>query len=88
MFVTAILAGAVRFGRGPSLFASLIAVLAYNFFFMPPFYTFTIVDPENFVSLFVFGIFAVVVSNVAARERSEALAARRRARAAAGLWRA
>jgi two-component system sensor histidine kinase KdpD len=52
VFLTAILFSAVRFGRGPSLFASMAAVLAYNFFFLPPIYTFTIADPENVVALF------------------------------------
>ena len=36
----------------PSLFACLVSVLAYNFFFLPPLYTFTIADPENVVALF------------------------------------
>ena len=36
----------------PSLFASVAASLCYNFFFLPPLYTFTIADPNN-VAAFV-----------------------------------
>src|SRR6516165_906468 len=47
IFMTAIVAVAVRYGLLPSLFASVIASLCYNFFFLPPIYTFTITDPTN-----------------------------------------
>lgn len=79
LFLTAILATAVRYGLGPSLLACLAAALAYNFFFLPPLYTFTIADPENVVALFFFGVVAAVASNLAARVRAQALAARLRA---------
>jgi two-component system sensor histidine kinase KdpD len=86
VFLMAILAGAVMYGLGPSLFASFVAVLAYNFFFLPPLYTFTISDPENVVALFFFAIVAVVASNLAARVRSQAVAAGQRARATDDLY--
>src|SRR6516225_233631 len=53
VFLTAIVAVAVRFGLWPSLVASIAASLSYNFFFMPPIYTFTIADPAN-VTAFIF----------------------------------
>jgi two-component system sensor histidine kinase KdpD len=86
VFLTAILAGAVMHGLGPSLFASLAAVLAYNFFFLPPLYTFTIADPENVVALFFFAVVAVVASNLAARLRAQAIVAGHRARATDDLY--
>jgi K+-sensing histidine kinase KdpD len=42
-----ILASAVSGGLWASLFASLLSVLSYNFFFLEPLYTFTIADPER-----------------------------------------
>src|SRR5205085_10354009 len=36
---------------GPALIASLLAMLCFNFFFLPPFHTFTIADPQNWVAL-------------------------------------
>lgn len=85
-FLTSVLASAVLYGRGPALFACLLSVLAYNFFFLPPLYTFTIADPENVVALFFFLIVAVIASNLAVRVRSEAVSARRRAKVTEDLY--
>src|SRR5579862_9352038 len=47
VFLTAVLVSAINYGLWPSLFACLVSVLAYNFFFLPPLYTFTISDRET-----------------------------------------
>jgi two-component system sensor histidine kinase KdpD len=86
VFLTAILASAVAYGLWPSLFACLISVLAYNFFFLPPLYTFTIADPENIVALFFFAVVAVIVSNLTARVRQQAVSAGQRARTTEDLY--
>jgi len=86
VFLTAILVTAVLYGLWPSLFACLAAVLAYNFFFLPPLYTFTIADPENVVALFFFAVVAVIASNLAARVRGQAVAARLRAKTTEDLY--
>jgi two-component system sensor histidine kinase KdpD len=86
VFLTAILIGAVLRGLGPSLFACFIAMMAYNFFFLPPLYTLTIADPENVVSLFFFAVVAVIASNLAARVRGQAVSARLRARQTDDLY--
>jgi len=72
VFLTAVVGVAVRYGLGPSLVASLVASLAYNFFFLPPIYTFTITDPTNVIAFFFFMLIAILVSNVAARVRTQA----------------
>jgi two-component system, OmpR family, sensor histidine kinase KdpD len=72
VFLTAVVAVAVRFGLWPSLFASVAASLCYNFFFLPPIYTFTITDPTNIAAFFFFMLIAILVSNVAARVRTQA----------------
>jgi len=86
VFLTAIVGVAVRYGLWPSLFASILASLCYNFFFLPPIYTFTIADPTNIAAFIFFIIMAVVVSNVAARVRTQALAAVQRARTTESLY--
>jgi two-component system sensor histidine kinase KdpD len=86
VFLIAVLASAVTFGLWASLLASLASVLAFNFFFIPPLYTFTITDPENVVALFSFGVAAVIASNLAARLRAQAIAARQRARITEELY--
>lgn len=72
MFLTAVVTVAVRYGLWPSLLASVTASLAYNFFFLPPVYTFTITDPTNVAAFFFFMLIAFVVSNVAGRVRTQA----------------
>jgi two-component system, OmpR family, sensor histidine kinase KdpD len=42
VFLAGILLVAARWGLGPSLVACAAGVLAFNFFFLPPLYTFTI----------------------------------------------
>lgn len=86
VFLTAVLGVAVRFGLAPSLIASVAASLCYNFFFLPPKYTFTIADPTNVAAFVFFIIVAVVVSNVAARVRTQAMAAVLRARTTESLY--
>jgi two-component system sensor histidine kinase KdpD len=86
VFMTTIVAVAVRFGLGPSLLASVAASLCYNFFFLPPIYTFTIADPTNVAAFFFFIVMAVLVSNVAARVRTQAIAAMTRARTTESLY--
>jgi two-component system sensor histidine kinase KdpD len=85
-FLTAVLVSAVAYGLWPALFACFASVLAYNFFFLPPLYTFTVADPENVVALFFFAITAVIASNLTARVRAQAITARQRARATEELY--
>ena len=86
VFLTAVVAVAVRFGLWPSLFASVASALAYNFFFLPPIYTFTIADPHNVTAFGFFTLVAVIVSSVAARGRTQAVATMERARTTESLY--
>ena len=86
VFLTAIVAVAVRFGLLPSLLASVASSLAYNFFFLPPTYTFTITDPNNVVAFGFFTLVAIIVSSVAARGRTQAVTAIERARTTESLY--
>ncbi len=52
--------------------ASLAAMLALNFFFLPPVGTFTIADPQNWVALFAFLVVAVIASNLSAAAQARA----------------
>jgi two-component system sensor histidine kinase KdpD len=86
VFLTAVVSVAVRFGLWPSLLASVAASLGYNFFFLPPVYTFTITDPTNVVAFFFFMLIAILVSNVAARVRTQADTAIGRVRTTESLY--
>ena len=86
VFMTGIVAVAARYGLWPSLFASVVASLCYNFFFLPPLYMFTIADPKNVLAFVFFIVMAIIVSNVAARVQSQAVTAMTRARTTESLY--
>lgn len=86
VFLTAVLVSAVAFGLGPALFASLLSVLAFNLFFLPPYFSITISDPENVVALFFFLVVALIASNLTASVRAQAMVARQRARTTEDLY--
>ncbi|MHC2468589.1 two-component system sensor histidine kinase KdpD [Bradyrhizobium embrapense] len=86
VFITAVVGAAARYGLGPSLLASVAASLCYNFFFLPPVYTFTITDPTNVAAFFFFMLIALIVSNVAARVRTQADTAIGRVRTTESLY--
>jgi len=68
----AILFVAIAFGSKPALVASVFAMLCFNFFFLPPYHTLTIADPQNWVALSAFFITAVVVGQLSARAKRRA----------------
>jgi len=86
VFLTAVVAVALRYGLWPSLLATVVSSLCYNFFFLPPIYTFTITDPTNVGAFVFFTIVAVVVSHFAARGRTQTVAAHERVRAVELLY--
>jgi two-component system sensor histidine kinase KdpD len=86
VFITAVVGVAVRYGLWPSLLASVIASLCYNFFFLPPIHTFTIADPTNVAAFVFFSIVAVLVSNLAGRVRTQAVNAQGRVRTTESLY--
>ena len=86
IFLTAVVTVAARFGLWPSMLASVAASLCYNFFFLPPLYTFTITDPTNVAAFIFFMLIALVVSNVAARVRTQAVSALDRVRTTEPLY--
>jgi two-component system sensor histidine kinase KdpD len=86
VYVVPVMVAAARHGLVPSLWVSGLSVLAYNFFFLPPLYHFTIADPANVVALFFFMFVAVLASALGTRIRAQAEAARREARTNAELY--
>ncbi len=86
LYLVAVVASAVFLGRGPSILASFLSVLAFDYFFVEPRLTLVVTDAEyvlTFVGLFLVGL---VISTLAARARDQAEAARRRAEQATELY--
>lgn len=65
---------AVLGGRWPALLASTFAALAYDYFFLPPFYTFIVGSVQDWIALAAFFITAMTVGELSglARRRAEA----------------
>uniref|UniRef100_UPI0028A6D111 sensor histidine kinase KdpD n=1 Tax=Novosphingobium sp. TaxID=1874826 RepID=UPI0028A6D111 len=72
LYLIPVMFAAATFGLRAGLFAGLTASLAYNFFFLPPTGTLTVSNPENVISILVLLGVAVVMSQLAARVRSQA----------------
>ena len=79
-FLLIVLFVATAWGSRPAVVASLLGVVCFNFFFLPPYGTFTIRDPDNWIAFFAFLVTAVTAGQLSARARrraEEAVAARR-----------
>jgi len=85
-FLVAILLVSAAWGLRPAIFMALVATLAYNFFFLPPVLTFTISDPQNWVSLFAFLVTAIIGSQLSERVRREARQSNQRRREVERLY--
>ncbi|MDA8218293.1 MAG: ATP-binding protein [Dehalococcoidales bacterium] len=86
LYLTAVLAAAVVYGRGPAVLVSLSAFLVFDWFFTQPEHTFTVADPAEWVALLLFLATAVATGHVAAGERRRAMEAEQREREAAVLY--
>ena len=75
IYLLAVVLAALRLGLKPAILTAFLGVLAFDFFFVPPHFTFAVADTEyllTFVALFSVG---VVISTLVskARERAEAV---------------
>lgn len=79
-FLLAILLASAAWGLKVSVFMSVLATLAFNYYFLPPIGTFTIADPQNWMALFAFLLTAITANHISERARREAQGAIRRRR--------
>src|SRR6202012_2459759 len=86
LFLVPVMISAVSFGLRPALFTAVASLMAYNFFFLPPLYTLTISDPNNWLSFGILLFVAVFTGNLAARVRAQADVAAKRAGIAGELY--
>jgi two-component system sensor histidine kinase KdpD len=85
-FLLAILAVSAVWGMAVSVAMSLVAVVAFNYFFLPPVGTLTIADPQNWVALFAFLVSSIMGSQLSSRIRTEADEAHHRRREVERLY--
>lgn len=75
-----------QLGLGPGITSALITFLTFNYFFIQPYYTFTVHQPTDIVILVVFLIVAVVISQLVAQAQAGLAAATAREREATQLY--
>ncbi|HWG97184.1 MAG TPA: DUF4118 domain-containing protein, partial [Nitrospira sp.] len=72
MYLIAVVVVAIRFGRGPSALASILSVAAFDFFFVPPYFSFAVTDIEYLLTFGVMLVVALIIGNLAVRIRQQA----------------
>jgi two-component system sensor histidine kinase KdpD len=77
-FLLAILGIATGWGLFEAVVAAIASVASFNFFFLPPRFTFYLTDPQNWVALLAFLVTAVVASRLSTGVKQRALEAMRR----------
>jgi two-component system sensor histidine kinase KdpD len=85
LYLLPVIAAATIFGLRKGVITGFISGLTYNFFFLPPLYTFTVADPRNILTMLVLIAVAVVTSQLAGRVRAQALLGARSARENAAI---
>ena len=86
LYLLAVLAVAIAFGRGPAIVLSVASFLAFNWFFVEPQRSLTVAKPEEWVALVVFLVVAIIASQLAAAQRLRAKEAEQREREAEVLY--
>jgi len=86
VYLLVVVIAAVYLGRGPAIIASLLGVLAFDFLFIVPYFSFAVSDTQyiiTFIALFLVGL---VISQLTARASEQAQAARQREAETAELY--
>lgn len=86
VFLAAVAFVAVQFGRGPAIFASVLAVLAFDFFFVSPFLTLAVSDVQYLVTFAVMLVISLIISTLTSRLKSQVESTRLRERRTSTLY--
>ena len=86
VFLGAVLFCALGFGLYSAVGAAFLSFLAYNFFFIEPYYSFTIAKPHELFALLVFLVVAIGAGSLAGRARDQGEIVKRRARSNQALY--
>lgn len=78
LFLLPVMLSTVLWGMTPGILAGVLAFLFFNYFFIPPYFTFAVHQNQDVITLIVFLIVVVVMSNLIGRAREGMQLARRR----------
>jgi K+-sensing histidine kinase KdpD len=86
IFLLGVVIVSMRLGYGPSLLAAVLSVVAFEYCFIPPIFSFAVTDLRHFVTFGVMFLVAFVISDLTRRVREQARAAEARERDTARLY--
>ena len=86
VFLLAVVVLALKVGRGPVLLAGALSALVWNYFFLPPRFTFVIANIEDAILFGTYFVVALVLGQLVARIRAQEQAERRREERAVALY--
>ena len=86
VFLLGVVFIATRFGRGPSIFASFLVVAIFDFFFVQPYFSFSVNDSQYLVTFIAMLTVGILISNLMANVSSQAKVASHRERRALVLY--
>ena len=86
VFLLGVVFVATRFGRGPSVLASVIGVGLFDFLFVQPYYSFSVSNGQYLITLLTMLVVGIVISNLMVNVHSQAKVAAHRERRAAVLY--
>lgn len=86
IFLAGIAWSAFRYGRGPAMVSSLLAVCLFDFFFVPPYWSFAVSDTQYGVTFGVMFAIGIIISSLTARLKSQVERTRERERRTAALY--
>ena len=85
VYLLGVMLTATGCGRGPAVLVSLLRVLSFDFFFVPPRFTLTVEDAQYIVTFIVMFLVALVISHLATRMQQQTEIARQQERQAAAM---
>lgn len=86
LYLMAVVLVAVRFGRKPGILASFLAVLTFDIFLVPPYYSLTVKDPQYLLTFAIMLIVALIISTLTAHLQYQARIAQYGERRAGSLF--
>jgi two-component system sensor histidine kinase KdpD len=86
VYLLGVVVVSMRFGYAPSLLAAVLSVLAFDFFFIPPYLSFAVSDLSHVLTFATMFVVAVVISHLTKRIREQADSARVREQSTASLY--
>jgi two-component system sensor histidine kinase KdpD len=87
IFLIGVAIVSARYGRGPSILSVVASVLAFDFFFVPPFYTFAVADAQYVITFVVMLGIGLLISELTSRRQSQLRASQQQEHRTAQLYR-